>query len=354
MSKIIEKIYNGAALSRQDALALYDENLFVLGAIAHKIRTKLNAKRTYFNINRHINPTNECADFCQFCGFSRHRKNPNGYTMSVDEIRRIASEAVARGAGEIHMVSAHRKNVGAAWYFDGFRAVKQAHPHVHLKAMTAAEVDFVSREYGLSYDEVLQEMIKAGVDSMPGGGAEIFDEEIRHKICRGKVSSQNWLKIHKAWHGLGRQSNATMLFGHIESRAHRIDHMFRLQELQAQTHGFNAFIPLVYQRENNYLDVKNFLSAEEILKTFAIARIVLQNIPHIKAYWVTTTVNLALVAQEFGADDIDGTIQKESINSAAGAKSANGLEQEELISLIKNAGFTPTLRDSLYNILKEY
>jgi aminodeoxyfutalosine synthase len=189
---------------------------------------------------------------------------------------------------------------------------------------------------------------------MPGGGAEIFDEKVRDKICKGKVSSENWLKIHKIWHKFGKKSNATMLFGHIENRVHRIDHILRLRELQNETHGFNAFIPLVYQRKNNYLNVKDFLTGAEILKTVAISRILLDNIPHIKAYWPTFTLNLALVAQEYGADDIDGTIQKESIQSSAGANSKNGLDMKELIFHIKDAGFIPVQRDSLYNELKVY
>jgi len=197
-------------------------------------------------------------------------------------------------------------------------------------------------------------MIQNGVDSMPGGGAEIFDEKIRDYLCKGKVSSKNWLKIHQIWHSHGKKSNATMLFGHIENRSHRIDHMLRLRDLQDKTNGFNAFIPLVYQKENNYLNVKNFLTAQEILKTIAISRIVLDNIPHIKAYWVTSTINLALLACEFGADDLDGTIQKESINSASGAKSKNGLELSVFVDLIKNAGLIPVERDSLYNEIKTY
>lgn len=354
METIIKKIEAKEDLVREEAEKLYDLDLFTLGKLADKIRREINGDRTYFNINRHINPTNECADFCQFCGFSSHRKNPNPYTMNTEEILKIAKDAVTKGAKELHMVSAHRKDVGADWYFDGFKAVKDAHPDIHLKAMTAAEVEFVAREYGLSFEEVLDKMIESGVDSMPGGGAELFDEKLRSKICKGKVSSEDWLKIHELWHNKNRQSNATMLFGHIEKRSHRIDHMFRLRDLQKKTGGFNAFIPLVYQKDNNFLKVENFPSAEEILKTFAISRIVLDNIPHIKAYWVTTTMQLALVAQEFGADDIDGTIQKESINSASGAASAKGQEMKELIGLIKSAGFTPTERDSLYNILKEY
>ncbi len=351
MSYILDKIQNNQDLTTEEALSLYEADLYTLGKVADSIRQKKHGKKTFYNINRHINPTNVCADYCQFCGFSTHRKNPNPYTYTVEETLKIANEAVERGAKELHVVSAHNKEEGADWYFDAFKAIKDAHPNIHLKAMTAAEVEFISREYGFTIDQVLDRMIESGVDSMPGGGAEIFDEALRSKICKGKVSSKDWLDIHRKWHKRGRHSNATMLFGHIESREHRIDHMIRLRDLQNETGGFNAFIPLVYQKENNFLKVENFLSAEEILKTYAISRIILQNIPHIKAYWVTTTLPLALVAQEYGADDIDGTIQKESINSAAGAKSSKGQSADELVSLIKNAGFIPTERDSLYNEL---
>lgn len=191
---------------------------------------------------------------------------------------------------------------------------------------------------------------------MPGGGAEIFDEKVRAIICQGKVKSNEWLEIHSLWHKMGRHSNATMLFGHIEEREHRIDHILRLKQMQNTQNGggYNAFIPLLYQKENNYLNVKHFPSAQEILKTIAISRILLDNIPHIKAYWATLGLNLALVAQEFGADDIDGTIQVESIQSRAGAKSANGMELEDLVYKIKDAGFSPVERDSLYHIIKVY
>jgi aminodeoxyfutalosine synthase len=233
-----------------------------------------------------------------------------------------------------------------------FRKVKDALPDIHVKALTAAEVDFLARQYGHDYDTIIDMMIANGVDSMPGGGAEIFDEEVREYLCKGKVSSQQWLDIHRKWHKRGRQSNATMLFGHIESRELRIDHMLRLRDLQDETGGFNAFIPLVYQKENNFLNVKEFPTAVEILKTYAISRILLDNIPHIKAYWVTSSINLALIAQEYGCDDLDGTIEKESIQSAAGAKSSHGMKIEEFVGLIKNAGFVPVERDSLYNELK--
>ena len=352
MQKIIEKIENRERISPQEALALYDLNLLELGILADGIRREKYGKKTYFNINRHINPTNVCKDICKFCAYSANRKNPNPYTLKIEEIVDIAKNAYKKGAKEVHIVSAHNPQAGLEWYMNSFKKVKEALPDIHVKALTAAEINFLSQEYNLSIDEVLDMMIENGVDSMPGGGAEIFAEEVRNKICKGKVTSKQWLEIHKKWHQRGRQSNATMLFGHIESRADRIDHINRLRELQDETGGFNAFIPLVFQRENNYLKVDKFLTANEILKTYAIARIFLDNIPHIKAYWATSTMNLALIAQEFGCDDLDGTIQKESIQSAAGAASANGMELEEFVGLIKGSGFIPVERDSLYNELK--
>ena len=250
--------------------------------------------------------------------------------MSHEEIMQIVDETVQRGTKEIHIVSSHNPNFSWQWYFEIFKIIKQKYPFLHVKAMTAAEVDFIHRKFGLKYEEILQKMVEFGVDSMPGGGAEIFDEEIRKKLCNGKVKSDEWLKIHEIWHKMGRQSNATMLFGHIEKREHRIDHILRIRDLQDKTGGFNAFIPLVYQRDNNFLKIDEILGSVEILKTYAISRILLDNVKHIKAYWATSTMSLALVAQEFGCDDIDGTIEKESIQSSAGAQSKNGRQMKEL------------------------
>ena len=354
MSSIITKIEQKKRLNFDEALKLYDLDLFTLGTLANNIRVKKWGKKSYFNINRHINPTNVCKDVCKFCAFSASRKNPNQYTMSYEEILEIAKHSQSKGVKELHIVSAHNPNTGLLWYLDIFSKIKKEFPNLHIKALTAAEINFLAIEYNHSYEEIIDMMIESGVDSMPGGGAEIFDEEVRDKICKGKVTSDEWLLIHKLWHKRGRHSNATMLFGHIEEQKHRIDHMMRLRDLQDETGGFNTFIPLVYQRENNFLNVNDFLSSSEILKTMAISRIVLDNIPHLKAYWVTSTINLSLISQEFGADDLDGTIERESINSAAGAKSANGMALDEFVSLIKNSGYKPVLRDSLYNEIKSY
>ncbi len=349
---LIDKIRNGERLNQHEGEALYDLDLMELGALADAIRRDRHGKKTFFNVNRHINPTNICADVCKFCAYSASRKNPNQYAMTPDQIVTIAREAWESGAKEVHIVSAHYPEGGLEWYMDAFRAVRAAVPQIHIKAMTAAEVDYIHRRDGYSYDEVLDAMIEAGVDSMPGGGAEVFDEEVRAYLCKGKVTSDQWIDIHRKWHERGMESNATMLFGHIETRAHRIDHMLRLRDLQDITGGFNAFIPLVYQKENNFLRVTEFPTGQEILKTYAISRILLDNIPHIKAYWASATIGLALIAQEFGCDDLDGTIQKESIQSAAGAKSAHGMDMETFVGLIKNAGFEPVERDSLYHELQ--
>ena len=354
MKEVLKELESGERISEANAYKLYDLELFTLAKFAHKKRTKLHGKKVYFNINRHINPTNICADTCKFCAFSAHRKNPNPYFMSHDEILRVVDESVKRGIKEVHIVSAHNKDSSWQWYLGVFKMIKDKYPHLHIKAMTAAEIDFLKRRWGLSYDESIAKMLEYGVDSMPGGGAEIFDEQVRAKICKGKVSSENWLKIHELWHKKGRKSNATMLFGHIENKVHRVEHILRLRALQDRTGGFNAFIPLVWQKDNSFLPIKQQVDSEEILKTIAISRLVLDNVPHIKAYWATMGLNLALVAQEFGADDLDGTIEKESIQSAGGAKSANGTPLQTFIELIQTAGLVPVERDSLYNEVRNY
>jgi len=351
---IIEKLENNERLSYEDAIKLYDLDLFVLAKYANIIREQKHGKKTYFNINRHINPTNVCKDVCQFCAYSASRKNPLQYTMTHEEILEVVRTSLKNDIKEVHIVSAHNPKTGLQWYMDVFKKIKENFPSIHVKALTAAEIHFLSTEYNLSYDELIAMMIDHGIDSMPGGGAEIFDEKVRKRICGGKVTSDQWIQIHRTWHKAGKQSNATMLFGHIESRDNRIDHMIRLRDLQDETGGFNAFIPLVYQTENNFLKIKAPLTGVEILKTYAIARIVLDNIPNIKAYWATSTVKLALIAQEFGSNDVDGTIEKESIQSAAGATSAKGVAVKEFVDLIKNTGFIPVERDSVYNELKTW
>ncbi len=337
-----------------EALKLYAQNIYDIGEQADQIRKNFFGIKVFFNSNAHLNPTNQCVDICKFCGFSAHQKNPNPYTMSKEEALSRIEEYVNKGALEVHIVGAHNPQCNLEWYCDLFKSIKKLYPTLHIKALTAAEVNYLAQESQKSYQEVLEQMIESGVDSMPGGGAEIFDADIRRKICKGKVDSPTWLAIHRYWHKLGKKSNCTMLFGHIENRIHRIEHLLQLRDLQDEYHGFNAFIPLVYQRENNFLKVKTFPTGQEILKTIALSRIILKNIPHIKAYWATLGINLAMVAQEFGADDLDGTLQKESIQSASGSNSSKGITKNALIFQIKNAGFIPVERDTLYNEIQTY
>lgn len=334
-----------------EGLRLYGRNFFDLAESADALRRKLYGNRVFFNLNRHVNPTNICKDVCKFCAFSASRKNPNPYALTVEQIIAQLGD-VAESINEVHIVGAHNPEMGLKFYEQLFRSIKAAYPHLHIKALTAAEVHFLSEHENLSYESVLNRMIDSGVDSMPGGGAEIFDEEVRRKICKGKVDSESWLRIHELWHGMGKKSNATMLFGHIENRAHRVDHMMRIKRLQERTGGFNAFIPLVYNTQNNFLEVPYPIDALEVLRTVAVSRVLLDNVPHIKAYWVASTLSLALVSMEVGADDLDGTIQKESIVSQAGAKSASGLDMQRTVQLIKDAKFQPVLRDSMYNELE--
>jgi len=351
---IIEKLKSGKRLNYEDGLALYELDLFTLASFADKKRKSLYGKKAFFNVNRHVNPTNICKDICKFCAFSSNRKNPNPYTMTHEEILSAVEKSYKNDIKEVHIVSAHNPATGLEWYLEIFSKIKAKFPSLHVKALTAAEIHFLATQYNLTHEQIIDKMVEYGVDSMPGGGAEIFDEEVRNYVCKGKVSSEEWLDIHELWHSKGKMSNATMLFGHIEKRKDRIDHMLRLRDTQDKTGGFNAFIPLVYQRDNNYLKVEDFLSSTEILKTYAISRLILDNIPHIKAYWATSTINLALIALEFGADDLDGTIEKEAIQSAAGASSAGGMNIKDFLDLITTSGFIPVERDSLYNELKIY
>ncbi len=360
---LLENVMYGniEGLSALELSKLYEYDIFTLGRMAHSIRDKKYGKKVFFNMNRHINPTNICADVCKFCAFSASRKNPNPYDMSIKEVVELCIDAYNRGAKEVHIVAAHHPTHEYNHYLDMFKEIKKATPLLHIKAMGAAEIDYLTRRFDFSLDKVINDLSESGVDSLPGGGAEIFDSKIRKTLCHGKANADRWLEVHAKWHSIGKMSNATMLFGHIEERHHRIDHMLRLRNAQISENkvnkkegGFNAFIPLLYQRFNNFLKVKESPSAQEILKTIAISRILLQNIPHIKAYWASLSFNLAIVAQEFGANDMDGTIENESIQSAAGAKSKNGVSKEEMIYQIQNAGFIPIERDSLYNELQEY
>ncbi|GBD38757.1 Aminodeoxyfutalosine synthase [bacterium HR37] len=348
---IVDKVLVGKRLSFEDGLGiLKSEDLNTIGLIANYVKRKREGDRVYFVVNRHINPTNICAISCKFCAFGKAKGSAGTYEMSFDEIVASLNEELR----EVHVVGGLHPDWPFEHYLDIVRVIKEALPNTHVKAYTAVEIDWFSEISGLSVEEVLIRMKEAGVDALPGGGAEIFAEEVRKKICAPKTSSQRWLDIHRTAHSLGIPSNATILYGHLERYEDVVDHLERLRNLQDETQGFLAFIPVLFQPENTRLkNVKPFPGSYD-LKVHALARLYLDNFPHIKAYWITLGEKVAQVALHFGADDADGTIIREKIIHDAGAPSEVGHTREFFVSMIKSAGYTPVERDALYNVVRVY
>ena len=341
----------------EELLNLYNSNnLAELAAIAGKIREEKNGNNVYYNKNFHIEPSNICIHRCKFCSYRRDSAQQDGaWTMSIDEVYTYCKDKYKTGMTEVHIVGSVNPEKDFNYYLDVIRAVKDSVPNnVAIKCYSAVEIADMCKSAGVSLDEGLTRLKDAGMNAIPGGGAEIFNKDIREIICPDKISGQEWLEVHKSAHKLGIKSNATMLFGHLESREHRIEHMLMLRELQDQTGGFDAFIPLKYKAANNELGRDyNEANIIEVLKTFAIARIALDNFNHIKAYWPMLGKDLCQHALLFGADDIDGTINDTTkIYSMAGAEDQTpSLSAVELVDLAKKAGFTALERDSYYNII---
>ncbi|WP_028842288.1 aminofutalosine synthase MqnE [Thermodesulfovibrio yellowstonii] len=354
LREIERKILNQERINRDEALFLFNSNdLHSIGELAEEVSKRINQNRVYFIVNRHINPTNICVNRCRFCAFSRSKGEPNAYEMSIEEIVKNLKEA-KQSLGylsEVHIVSGLHPDWQFEYYLDIIRQIKKEFPSIAVKAFTAVEIDYFSRIAELSIEKTLLMLKEAGVDIMPGGGAEIFNSEVRAKICPEKISAERWLEIIKTAHSLGIKTNATMLYGHVESYEDRVDHLFRLRQLQDQTGGFLAFIPLSYQPENTNIKV-SYPSGIDDLKTIAVSRLVLDNIPHIKAYWIMLGEKLAQLALLFGADCLEGTVIEERIAHSAGARSKRGNTIEELVYLIKEIGKIPIERDSFYNVLR--
>jgi aminodeoxyfutalosine synthase len=351
MAEIRAKVEAGKRLSFEDGLALEATNdLFTLGELANLVRERKNGDRTYYNVNTHLNPTNVCVYRCSFCSFRADLKGANAYVMSDEEIIGRAREATEKGCTELHIVGGLHHQMPYEWYLGIIANIHRAFPDLHIKAWTAVEWDWFERLAKRTTRELLAEMKQAGLGSLPGGGAEIFHPEVREKICDYKADADQWLRVHREWHEMGGKSNATMLYGHIEKPEHRIDHLLRLRGLQDETGGFQTFIPLAFHPDNNPLG-KNTTKASGMmdLKVMAIARLMLDNFPHIKAYWQMLGVKIAQVAQSWGADDIDGTVVHEKIYHAAGSDSPQELGVDELRRLIEEAGRVPVERDTLYN-----
>ena len=353
---ISEKVRNNQRISSDEALALYASNdLLAIGELAALANERKNGSQVFFNVNRHINPTNICVNRCAFCAFSRTTGEEGAYTLALDEICRRAVEAEGEGATEVHMVGGLHPELPFEFYEEVLRAIRRVAPLLHIKAFTAVEIEYFSRISGLSIEQVLQRLIAAGLGSMPGGGAEILVEEVRTKICPEKISGARWLEIIRLAHLAGLKTNATMLYGHVEGFTDRVRHMQMLRDLQDETGGFQAFIPLAFQPENSdlKLDIKATSGLDD-LKTLAIARIFLDNFDHVKAYWVMLGEKIAQVALAFGVNDLDGTVVEEKIGHDAGAASPQALTKEGIITLIRKAGKIPVERDTLYRPLRVF
>lgn len=354
---ITEKVTNGGRIDDAEALYLFRSlDLLEIGALAAAVNEKKNGKRVYFNVNRHLNYTNICVNRCKFCAFSRTADEQGAYTHDLQEIRNRAVEAAAQGATEIHIVGGLHPELPFAFYLEMLRTVKSVSPDLHVKAFTAVEIDYLAQIAGLSIPETLARLKEAGLGSLPGGGAEILGDEVRQKLCPEKISGERWLEIMAEVHRAGLKSNATMLYGHLENYADRVDHMRRLRDLQDGTGGFQVFIPLAYQPENNLLKLnrKGGSGGVDDLKTLAIARIYLDNFANIKAYWVMLGEKIAQVALAFGVNDLDGTVVEERIGHEAGAQTPQAMSREEIAGLIRKAGRIPVERDTLYNELRTY
>ena len=324
----------------EEGLALFAADLHELGQHADAERRTRHGNKAYYIINAHINPTNICRFMCPLCAFAAQPGDIKAYVLQLDEILRRAARAVEIGATQLHLVSSVHPDKPYGWYREIISTLHQTFPQLRLKAWTAVEIVAFAHSAGKSYEYILNDLQSVGLSSLPGGGAEIFDAEIRQKIAPNKIPADIWLEVHRTAHKLGIPTNASMLFGHLETPKHRIDHLLKIRKLQEETGGFACFVPLVFHPKNTQIDVK-LISPQEILKTIAVCRLMLPNIEHIKAYWVTLGELLAQVALSYGADDFDGTVFEERIHHEAGSLSPTGLSEARLRELIFGAGRVP-------------
>jgi len=345
-----EKVLADERLSLEDGLVLYDPatSLQEVGVLANIVRERVNGNKAYYNINSHLNPTNVCVYRCTFCAFRADLRSEKGYVMSDEQILARGQEAVDNGCTEMHIVGGLHHVKDYDWYVNVLRILHNAYPDLHLKGWTGVEINWFEFLTKKPVRQILQELMEAGLGSMPGGGAEIFHPEVRSKICEHKADAHNWLDIHRTAHELGLKTNCTMLYGHIENAYHRVDHLIRLRELQDESGGFQTFIPLAFHPENTGLSHIKKPSALMDLRTMAVSRLMLDNIPHIKAYWIMLGIGTAQTALAYGADDLDGTVRHELIYHDAGATTPELLTVEQIQRLILEAGRDPVERDTLY------
>ncbi len=352
---IADKLDAAERLSLEDGVRLFDApDLLAVGWLANREREKRHASRAFYNYNLRLEATNVCVASCLFCSFARLRPGDAGaYTMSLEQVWDKLRQRRDQPLTEIHVVNGLHPDLPFSYYTDMLRGFKRIRPDVTLKCFTAVEIAFFADLYGMTDEQVLRELMAAGLDSLPGGGAEIFAERVRRKIAndRNKCDAERYLAIHRLAHGLGMRTNVTMLYGHIETSQERVDHMLRARGLQDETGGFQAFIPLAFHPDNNQMRKLPAPSAADTLRVHAVARLVLDNIPHVKAFWIATGIDVAQTALWFGADDLDGTVQEEKIYHMAGSRTPTAMTPREIERLIRAAGREPIERDTLYNIV---
>ena len=350
LAPIAEKVLAGERLSFDDGLVLYGTSDFLaVGWLANFVRERMHGDITYFNVNRHINPTNVCVAACRLCAFGRKKGDPAGYTMALEEAWETAASGYSEAVTEFHIVGGLHPDLPLEYFLDLVRGLKQRFPKVHIKAFTMVEVSFLAKRGKLTIEETLRKMRDAGVDSMPGGGAEIFSSRVRSFICDHKIDGSEWLDTARLAHKMGFRSNATMLYGHIENDADRVDHILKLRDVQDDTGGFQTFIPLAFHPENTPLDHLPVTTGLTDLRQVAVGRLLLDNFAHVKAYWQMLTPKIAQIALRFGADDLDGTVIEEKIYHDAGATTPQGMTRKQLCRLITEAGRVPVERDTLYH-----
>jgi aminodeoxyfutalosine synthase len=356
LQDLAAKVREGVRLEADDALLCFTTpHVLYLGKLANEVRRRLHGDIAYFNINRHINPTNVCVYTydCKFCGFAAVKGEEHAWEMSHEDVWAEAAKQGGDSVTEFHIVGGLHPDLSLEWYCEMLSGLKSRFPNAHLKAFTAIEIGWFAQREKISIEEVLARLRDSGLGSLPGGGAEIFDAGIRQQICNGKLDAEEWIEVHRIAHGMGIRSNCTMLYGHVEKPEHRVDHLLRLRDLQDETQGFNCFIPLAYHPENNYMGLRFHTTGTEDLRHLATSRLVLDNIPHLKAYWIMITPKLAQVALSFGADDIDGTVVEETIYHMAGAETDQHISRDELERIVREAGFIPVERDTLYNPVQQ-
>ena len=355
LAEIRDKVVARERLDLEEGVRLFGaSDLTAVGALANLVRERKHGDLAWYNRNLHINATNVCEADCIFCSFARLKTgDPNAYTMEIGEavgrIKALHDQFVT----EVHIVNGLNPDLPFDYYPDLIRAIKEERPDIHVKGFTAVEIHYYSEKYGMTYEEVLRRFVEAGLGSLPGGGAEIFHPRARRKLCPDKVDGDNWLLVHRTAHQMGLRTNATMLFGSIETLEERVDHLIRLRSLQDETHGFQTFIPLKFHNENNRLQRLEEPTGQECLITLAVSRLILDNFDHIKAYWPMLSVEVAQLALSYGADDLDGTVREERIYHMAGATTPQMLGRAELVDLILRAGRIPVERDTLYRTVAE-